>query len=66
MKLTEILTILENRLYNLVENRKAAVVSGNLDTVNKFDDDITSTSVSIEQIRKTLAAIDSPNKTLVV
>jgi hypothetical protein len=54
MQLSEILIILENRLYNLIESRKQAVNSGGFDTVNQIDSDIASTSISVEQIKQTL------------
>lgn len=50
MTLEEILIILQNRVKNLEEAKKQAVVSGSVLQVFNIDDDLNSTKVSIEQI----------------
>jgi hypothetical protein len=54
MTLDEILVILQNRLINLDNARKAAVAAGSLDQVGNIDSDIVSTTSSIQQIKNTL------------
>lgn len=50
MKLEDIKIILENRLKNLKETREAAVNSGSIIQILNIDDDIFSTTVSLQQI----------------
>jgi hypothetical protein len=59
MTLHEIQQILENRLLNLNETRKAAVNSGLLDRVVALDIDITSTEMSLQKIKDTLDAVSN-------
>jgi hypothetical protein len=54
MTINEILTILDNRILNLTESRKAAVTSGLLDQVILIDNDMESTKTSIQALKETL------------
>lgn len=54
MTINEILTILDNRILNLTESRKAAVTSGLLDQVILIDNDIESTKTSIRALKEIL------------
>lgn len=51
MTLTEILKIMENRIIVLNEARKAAVINGDLEQVNKIDTDLLTTASSIETLK---------------
>lgn len=54
MTINEILTILDNRILNLTESRKAAVTSGLLDQVILIDNDMESTKTSIRSLKEIL------------
>lgn len=57
MTLEEVKNILENRLKNLEETRKVAVISGSLIQVASIDDDISSTKISLQQINVILSPL---------
>ena len=50
MSLEELLIILQNRVRNLEEAKKQAVISGSVLQVFNIDEDLNSTKISIEQI----------------
>ena len=54
MTISEIISILENRLLNLNETRKAAVQGGLLDQIQSIDYDIATTIMSINTLKATL------------
>ena len=56
MKLQDILVIMQNRLLNLNETRKLAVISGNLEQVMSIDADINTTENSIQQLKTATGA----------
>lgn len=51
MTISDIISILENRLINLQETRRQAVASGLLDQVVSMDLDIATTTASLETLR---------------
>lgn len=56
MTLQEIIFIMDNRLINLTETRKAAVSSGLIDQITLLDSDILTTTGTIQQLNAALAA----------
>jgi len=56
MTLQEIIFIMDNRLINLTETRKAAVASGLIDQITLLDSDILTTTGTIQQLNAALAA----------
>lgn len=54
MRIEDIIVILQNRLIALGESRKVAVVSGDLARVVDIDNDITNTTLSLEQLQSSL------------
>ena len=56
MTLQEIIFIMDNRLINLTETRKAAVSSGLIDQITLLDADILTTSGTIQQLNAALTA----------
>lgn len=51
MSIDEIIKILENRLTFCAQQREAAQNCGNLSAVQSFDEEISSTTISLNQIR---------------
>ena len=56
MTLQEIIFIMDNRLINLTETRKAAVSSGLIDQITLLDADILTTTGTIQQLNAALTA----------
>ena len=56
MTLQEIIFIMDNRLINLTETRKAAVSSGLIDQITLLDSDILTTTGTIQQLNAALTA----------
>jgi|688.fasta_scaffold636794_2 hypothetical protein len=54
MKLQELITIMQNRLITLNEARKSASAAGDLERVTQIDNDLLTTSISIDQIKRML------------
>lgn len=54
MKIDDILLIMQNKLVNLSENRKAAFANGDLSTVTAIDLQIIETEKTIEQLKQAL------------
>jgi len=54
MKLQDILIIMQNRLLNLTEARKSALSTGNLEMLANIDADITSTELTVQQLKDAL------------
>jgi len=52
MTITELLTIMQNRLLTLNEARKAAVLSGDLERVVQIDGDLVTTYTTVEKLHK--------------
>jgi hypothetical protein len=54
MHLHQIYALLNNRMTSLVEAKKAAIATGEIDRIVQIDSDILSTQSSISQIRKSM------------
>jgi len=52
MTITELLTIMQNRLLTLNEARKAAVTAGDLERVVQIDGDLVTTYTTVEKLQK--------------
>ena len=52
MTITELLTIMQNRLLTLNEARKAAVAAGDLERVVQIDGDLVTTYTTVEKLQK--------------
>lgn len=50
MTVNELVVILQNRLITLAEARKSAVASGDVERVLQVDNDLLSTTMTIEQL----------------
>ena len=55
MKLSDVLVILENRLIHLQENVKLAAAEGSLEQTVMLNNDIDSTTTTIESIKSILS-----------
>jgi hypothetical protein len=55
MTITELLTIMQNRLLTLTEARKAAVLAGDLERVTQIDGDLLTTYTTVEKLQKAVA-----------
>jgi hypothetical protein len=51
MTIQEIIEILENKLRTLINGRAGAVAGGNLEAVIRYDQDISSTTETLDQIK---------------
>jgi len=56
MTLDELLVILQNKMFTLQETRKLAVNSGSLAQVLSIDADLSTTELTIQQIKDKIAA----------
>ena len=52
MTITELLTIMQNRLLTLNEARKSAVLAGDLERVVQIDGDLVTTYTTVEKLQK--------------
>lgn len=56
MRIEELLIIMQNRLIALNEARKSALSAGDPEKVVQIDNDLLTTNISIEQLKKMLSA----------
>jgi hypothetical protein len=54
MRIQELLIILQNRLIALTEARKSALAAGDPEKVIQIDNDLLTTNISIDQIKRML------------